>query len=113
MPYFCHQVSFTTGAWSRILQNTGDRFVAVRPPIESLGGKIIASFFALDSYDVLLLTDLPESVSIGVVDIALFSGGEVARVHSTRLLSSAERLGVDQDADVCADTPARAFAATT
>jgi len=92
MAYFCHQVSFTTSAWNRVLQNTEDRFQTIRAPIESLGGKVLGAFFAIDSYDVLLLSELPEDVTAGALDIALFAGGDVAHIHSTRLLNAAQVL---------------------
>ena len=33
MPYFCHQVSYTTEAWSRLMSNPQDRIEAIRAPV--------------------------------------------------------------------------------
>ena len=113
MAYFCHQVSFTTSAWTRVLQNTEDRFHAVRVPIESLGGKVLGAFFAIDSYDVLLLSELPEDVTSGAVDLALFAGGDVAHIHSTRLLSASQVLEAAKKPGAYPDRPVlRALAAS-
>ena len=103
MSYFCHQVSFTTAAWNRVFHNAQDSFEAVRAPIESLGGKIISAFFALDSYDVLVVSDLPETVSASAIDIALFASGDVARLHSTQLLTSAQILKAAEKAGISSD----------
>ena len=40
MPYFCHQVSYTTEAWSRLMSNPQDRIEAIRAPVNRLGGRI-------------------------------------------------------------------------
>jgi len=112
MSYFCHQVSFTTAAWNRVFHNARDSFEAVRAPIESLGGKVLSAFFALDSYDVLILSDMPETVSGSAIDIALFASGEVARVQSTQLLTAAQLLKAAEKAGISSDrTLPRAMAA--
>lgn len=92
MSHFCHQISFTSAAWSRILQNPQDRFESVRAPIESLGGRIHAAFFVMDSYDVLAITEFPEEVSSSAIAIAFSAGGEVAHVRTTQLLGASQAL---------------------
>jgi len=89
MPNFCHQISFTSSAWRRVVDNQ-DRFQSVRAPIDSLGGKLHSVFFAVDSYDVLAISELPESVSPSDISVAFFSSGEVAQVHTTPLLHATQ-----------------------
>jgi uncharacterized protein with GYD domain len=113
MSYFCHQISFTTSGWSRLLRNSQEPFETVRGPIESLGGKVLSAFFALDSYDVLVLSDFPEWVSVSAIDIALFADGDVARVHSSQLLTDAQVLTAFANTDDSSDrTTPHALAAT-
>ena len=100
MSYFSHQVSFTTAAWNRVFRNAHDSFEAVRIPIEALGGKVISAFFALDSYDVLVMSDLPETISASAIDIALFASGDVACVHSTQLLTAEQILKAAEKAGI-------------
>lgn len=92
MSHFCHQISYTDAAWTRVLQNSQDRFQAVRSTIEALGGKIHAVFFAMDSFDVLAITEFPEGFSPASLAIAFSAGGEVAHVHTTKLLTASEAL---------------------
>jgi uncharacterized protein with GYD domain len=92
MSHFCHQISYTSSAWRRILQSPG-RFDSLRSPIESLSGTLHAVFFALDSYNVLAITEFPESVSPADISVAFFASGEVAQIHTTRLLDATQ--GVD------------------
>jgi len=90
MPQFCHQISYTSSAWHRVLQNPEDRFELVRSPIEALGGQIHAVFFAMDSYDVLAIAEFPDSVSASDISVALFSSGEVAQIRTTPLLDATQ-----------------------
>lgn len=107
MPHFCHQISFTTAAWHRVLDNDRDRFELVRSPIESLGGTVLTSFFALDSYDVLLLTEFPDSVSPADISIQFFASGDIAHIHSTRLVDASRALEAAQKSG---SAPYRTFA---
>jgi uncharacterized protein with GYD domain len=88
MPQFCHQVRYTSAAWPRILQHPEDRFASLRIPIETLGGTVQAAFFAIDSFDVLAITEFPESVTASDISVAFSAGGEIAHIHTTPLLSA-------------------------
>lgn len=92
MAHFCHQISYTSSAWHRVMQNRDDRFELVRSPIEALGGKIHAVFFAMDSYDVLAITEFSENLSPTDISVAFFSNGEVAQIHTTPLLDATQAL---------------------
>ena len=105
MPFFCHQISFTNDAWTRVVQNSQDRFEGIRGPIESLGGKIQATFFAVDSYDVLAITEFAEDISPSSIAIAFSAGGEVAQIHTTRLLGASQALEAMRSAGVCTYRP--------
>jgi uncharacterized protein with GYD domain len=87
VPHFCHQISYTSSAWTRILANN-DRFAAVRAPIECLGGTLHAAFFAIDSFDVLIITEFPDHISDTEIAVQFFASGDVATIHSTRLLDA-------------------------
>ena len=104
VPIFCHQISFTSSAWPRVLESK-DRFQAVRSPIEYLGGKIHAAFFAIDSYDVLLISEFPDQVSITDIAVQFSAGGDVAHIHTTKLLGAAEILEVIDKPGPCSCRP--------
>ena len=105
MPFFCHQISLTNNAWTHVMQNPQDRFETIRGPIECLGGKIQATFFALDSYDVLAITEFAEDISPSSIAIAFSAGGEVAQIHTTRLLAASQALEAMRRAGVCTYRP--------
>lgn len=105
MLHFCHQISYTSSAWHRVMQNPQDCFEAVRLPIASLGGTIHAVFFALDSYDVLAITEFPEDTSPADISVKFFASGEVAQIHTTQLLDGAQALEAMRKAGPCAYRP--------
>lgn len=87
---FSHQISFTSTAWRSLMENPSDPLAAVRSPIESLGGTLVSAYFTKDSYDVLALSEFPDTVSPDDISIAFYSGGAVATVHSSPLMSVAQ-----------------------
>ena len=90
MPIFCHHVRYTTDGWSRSFQNDGDRFAAVRAPIEKLGGCLRATYFTNGTFDVLAISEFPEDISSSQISIAFADGGAVATIDSTPLLTANE-----------------------
>jgi uncharacterized protein with GYD domain len=105
MSNFCLQISYTSSAWQRILRNQ-DRFESVRSPIHALGGTLHAAFFALDSYDVLAITEFPESVAPADISLAFFATAQVAQIHTAPLLDAAQALQAMQKAGPCSYQPA-------
>ena len=67
-----------------------DPLGAIRGPVTALGGTLVDAFFTEDSYDVLAITEFPDSVSPDDISIAFYAGGSVARLHSSLLRSAAE-----------------------
>jgi uncharacterized protein with GYD domain len=87
---FSHQISFTSSARHSLLSEPVDPFSPVRAPIESLGGKLLSAFFTDDTYDVLALSEFPDAVSPNDISIAFYSGGAVATIHSSPLLTASQ-----------------------
>lgn len=92
MSYFCHQVSFTSNAWSRVSQNPDDRFEAIRSPIENLGGTIRAAFFTSGRFDVLAITEFPDHVRPSDISVAFARGGAVADIHTVPILTASQAI---------------------
>lgn len=101
MPYFLHQVAYTTEAWSRLIANPQDRIQAIRAPIEKLGGRIHTSFFAFGEFDVIAITEFPDNVSAAAIAIAFAGGGAVKNLQTTTLMTTAEALEAIRKAGTC------------
>jgi uncharacterized protein with GYD domain len=87
---FSHQISFTSSAWHTLIEDPIDPLVAIRVPIESLGGQLLNAYFTEDAYDVLAITEFPDVVSPDAISIAFYAGGAIATIHSSLLLSAAQ-----------------------
>jgi uncharacterized protein with GYD domain len=94
MPYFCHQVRYTTDGWSRAQHNSQDRFEAVRRPIEQLGGSLRATFLTNGTFDVLAIAEFSEDVTAGTIAAAFAVGGDIATIDSTILLNAREAVAL-------------------
>ncbi|HUL33785.1 MAG TPA: GYD domain-containing protein [Candidatus Eisenbacteria bacterium] len=86
MSHYCHQVSYTTDARKRLLSDPGDRYQAIRAPIEELGGHLVSSFFTLGPFDVLVISEFPQDVSLADIAVAFSQGGAIASIHTYPLL---------------------------
>jgi uncharacterized protein with GYD domain len=110
MPFFLHQVSYTTDAMARLIANPQDRTEAVRGPIEKLGGKIKDLYFAFGDHDVVLITEMPDSISAAAIAMAFSGGGAVRSCQTTALMSTAEGLNALRKAATCGYKPVQAAA---
>jgi uncharacterized protein with GYD domain len=111
MPYYLHQVSYTTEALARLIANPQDRFEAVRSPIEKLGGKIKDSYFSFGQHDAVLITEMPDNVSAAAIALAFAAGGALRACQTTALMSNTEALDAMRKAATCGYKPISASAA--
>ena len=100
MPFYCHQVSYTTDARKRLLSDPNDRYEAIRAPIEKLGGTLQSSFFTLSQFDVLVISEFPDDVSPAEIAVAFFHGGAIANIHTIPLLPLPEVRNLETDSGV-------------
>jgi uncharacterized protein with GYD domain len=111
MPFFLHQASYTPQALARLIANPQDRFEAIRGPIEKLGGKIKDSFFTFGEHDVMLITEMPDTVSAAAIALAFAGGGALKSFQTTPLMTTAEALDALRKAGSCGYKPLTAGAA--
>lgn len=112
MPFFLHQVSYTSDALARLIANPQDRFEAVRGPIEKLGGKIKDSYFAFGQHDAVLITEMPDNVSAAAIALAFAAGGALRNCQTTALMTNSEALDAMRKAGTCGYKSITATAAT-
>jgi uncharacterized protein with GYD domain len=105
MCYYCHQVSYTSEAWSRLRQNPQDRFEAIRATIENLGGEFRAAYFATGNFDVLAITEFPDQVTPAAIAVAFADGGAVASIQTIPLLTATQMM----DAHAKAEGPVSSY----
>lgn len=106
MPVFLHQVAYSHEGWQAVLSKPQDRIEAVRPAIEKLGGKVKDAFFSFGDYDVILITEMPDSVSAAAISIAFAGGGACKSVQTTPLLTVEEAVEAMKKAGASGYRPA-------
>lgn len=92
MSYYCHLVSYTSEAWSQVVNNPDDRLEAIRVPIEKMGGKVSAGFFTSGHCDVLVISEFSEKISPADISTAFAHGGKVARIQTLPLLTASQAI---------------------
>src|ERR1035437_4648671 len=90
MPHVLTQVAYTEQAWQSLVANPQNRFEALRPVFEKLGGRIVNAWFAFGDYDVVLISELPDNVSAAALSIAASAGGACKSVKTTPLMDATE-----------------------
>jgi len=110
MPFFLHQVSFSTEALARLVANPQDRTEAVRGPVEKLGGKIKEIFYAFGEHDAVVITEMPDNVSAAAISLAIAAGGSVRSSQTTALMTTAETMDALRKAGACGYKPIAAAA---
>jgi uncharacterized protein with GYD domain len=92
MPLFMTQVAYTEQAWQSLVSNPHNRFEALRPVFESLGGRIVNAWVSFGDYDAVIISELPDNVSAAALAIAASAGGACKSIKTTPLMDAAEGL---------------------
>jgi uncharacterized protein with GYD domain len=92
MALYLTRFSYTPETWARLAKNPEDRRDAARTYIESVGGKLHGFWYAFGAYDGYNLWEAPDNVSMAAVAIAIGSGGALASIETTVLLTVEETL---------------------
>ena len=90
MPTFMSQFSYSTETWKQLADNPEDRRDSIEPLLESLGGRLIAVYYAFGDYDGVVIFEAPDGVAAAAAVIAAISPGHVSSVKTTRLLTTDE-----------------------
>jgi len=90
MPKYMVEASYTAEGLKGLHKDkSSGRRAAVAKAVESLGGKLEAYYFALGEHDVVVIADLPDTVSATALALAA-SGTGMVRTKTTVLLTVEE-----------------------
>jgi len=92
MSYYMYQASYTDSAWAAKVSNPQNRLDTVRPAVENLGGKLETAFYCFGEYDIIFICTFPDNISARAISMAAFSGGMLAGVKVTPLLTIEEAI---------------------
>jgi len=101
MAYYLVQVSYTPEAWAAMVKNPQDRAQAVRGAIEKLGGRMERFWLSFGDYDIVGITEMPDSVSAAAFSVAVAAGGACKATKTTPLLTTEEGIEAMKKAAGC------------
>lgn len=99
------QAAYTPEAWATLKKNPEDRMSAVRPVIDSVGGKLHEGFLSFGEYDIVVIAEVPDNVSAAALGIAFSSRGALKAIKTTPLLTMEEAVTAMRKADQLAYEP--------
>jgi uncharacterized protein with GYD domain len=91
MPLYMYQAAYAPDSWAAQIKNPQNRAETVGKALcEAAGGKCIGAWYCFGEYDLVLVADMPDAVSMASVALAVASGGAVKAAVTTTLMSGAE-----------------------
>jgi uncharacterized protein with GYD domain len=91
MPEYLYQVAYTPESLAAQIKNPQDRLQIVGKQLtEAVGAKILAGGYSYGKYDVSVIVDAPDDVTMAAVALAIAAAGAVKAAKTT----PAERLPV-------------------
>src|SRR5438445_11947872 len=103
MPLYLSRFSYTPETWARLIGNPEDRRKAAQSYIESVGGKLHGFWYAFGEHDGYTLWEAPDNVAMASVAVATGSGGAVAGLETTVLLTVDETIDALRKAEQIQD----------
>ena len=91
MPQYLYQVAYTSESLAAQIKNPQDRLEVVGKQInDAVGARIVAGGYSYGEYDVSVIVDAPDDVSMAAVALAIAAGGAVRAAKTTPLLSGGQ-----------------------
>src|SRR5207248_7687432 len=78
---------YTAEAWSKMIDNPGDRVAAVQKVAQAAGGKLEQFFWSFGDDDYLAIIDAPDDISAAAVSIAVGSSASLRNLRTIRLIT--------------------------
>jgi uncharacterized protein with GYD domain len=105
MATYLLQASYTSEALASLVKNPQNRAQVVNNLVEGLGGKVLGLWLAFGDYDVVVVADLPDSVSAAAMALAAAAGGSLRCTKTTALLSVEDGVAALKKAAAARYTP--------
>lgn len=90
MPLYMYQAAYTPESVATQIRDPGDRFEAVRPVFEAMGGKIVVGGYPSGEYDMLAIVEAPDDTTAAGFALAVIAGGAVRSAKTIRLANGQE-----------------------
>jgi uncharacterized protein with GYD domain len=88
MPKYASFVSWSSASWARMIDNADDRIAETRRVLESVGGTLESVYWLpLATHDVLLISEVPDTITAAAVTFAVTSKGAEHKIETYELLT--------------------------
>jgi len=78
---------YTAEAWSKMVENPGDRTAAVTKAVEALGGKLETFYWSFGDDDFLGIIEAPDDIAAAAFSVAVGSSGSLRNLRTIKLIS--------------------------
>jgi len=75
-----YSVNYTNESWAQQIKNPKNRAEALKPMAEGMGGKLVAAYYTFGKDDVIVIADMPDTVTAAAFSIAAAAGAAVMNV---------------------------------
>ena len=108
MTQYLYQAAYTPESLATQMKNPTDRLAEVGPMLEqSVGAKIIGGGYSFGEYDIAVIIEAADDITMAAVAIAIGAGGAIKSAKTTPLLSGDEWVAAIKKASSVTYTPAR------
>jgi len=80
------QASYSQEALQRLIANPAPGGTALKEAAEKFGGKVEATYFAFGEFDIVVILQLPDDITIAQAVMGVRSRGGVTRLKTTVLI---------------------------
>ena len=92
MATYLMRFSYTPETWSKLIQNPEDRRDAARVYADQVGGALLGFWYGFGEHDGYAIFEAPDNTSMAGAVLAIASGGALASVETTVLMTVEETL---------------------
>jgi len=91
MPQYLYQVAYTPESLAAQIKNPEDRLELVGKQLSAaVGARILGGGYSYGEYDVAVIVEAPDDVTMAAVAVAIAAGGAVKAARTTPLLNGAQ-----------------------
>ena len=87
MASYLVQASYTNEAIAALVKKPQERAAVVRGAVEKLGGSVVGQWGSFGQHDIVLIVDMPDTVSAVALKLAVLGGGALKSSVFTPLVS--------------------------
>jgi len=91
MPQYLYQVAYTSESLAAQIKNPQDRLEVVGKQLnDAVGARILAGGYAYGEYDISVIVEAPDDITMAAVAVAIAAGGAVRAAKTTPLLTGGQ-----------------------